>query len=169
MFEAMLAEIAAEFQFLTYRAVDSELPESVDSCDGYITTGSRHGVNDELHWIAQLEEFIAAVARSEKKYAGICFGHQLVAKALGGQVADLGWAIGMSSNRIDIEKPWMNPFQGHPEFSSAYSRALMGKRADIIPVARIREGRTSLQAVADDRLMMRWITNFFNGTSRQSE
>jgi GMP synthase-like glutamine amidotransferase len=209
MFEALLGDIAPEWQFVTYRALDGELPDSIDACDGYITTGSRHGVNDELAWLSQLEAFVTLLAQADKKYVGICFGHQLLAKVLGGTVAlsDRGWGVGMSFNQVEVKKSWMQPYQssldlivshqdqitrlpqdvevlassrfcpyymlqygrhlmsvqGHPEFSKAYSSALMARRTDRIPASRGREGQASLAARVDDRLMMQWIINFFAG------
>lgn len=206
MFEAMLGEIAADLQFTTYRVVGGEFPDSVHDCDGYITTGSRYGVNDDFPWIDTLEEFVAAVDREKIKFVGICFGHQMLAKALGGAVSesDRGWAVGVSINRIDVQKDWMSPaqktlnlivshhdqvsrlpagievlassdfcphymfqhedhmmsVQGHPEFSKAYSDALMDKRANLIPATRIRQGKASLAEEVNDELMMRWIVNF---------
>ena len=50
MIEAMLGEAATDFQFVTYRVVGGEFPESIHDCDAYITTGSRHGVNDDFPW-----------------------------------------------------------------------------------------------------------------------
>jgi GMP synthase-like glutamine amidotransferase len=108
MFERLLAEAASNLEFTTYRAVDGELPDSVEDCDAYITTGSRHGVNDGLTWVDELEKFVLELIEAEKKYVGICFGHQLLAKALGGVVNDRGWRIGMSINKLDVEKPWMD-------------------------------------------------------------
>ena len=208
MFEAMLGEAAPHFQFVTYRVVSGEFPDSIDGCDGYITTGSRYGVNDDSPWVDELEKFVADLDRAEKKFVGICFGHQMLAKALGGKViqSDRGWAVGISSNQINVRKDWMNPdqeklnlvvshhdqvsqlpqkievlassdfcpyymlqygnhmmsVQGHPEFSKAYSSALMDKRANLIPAPRIREGKESLEDEAHDVLMMRWIANFLN-------
>lgn len=208
MFEAMLGEAAPNFQFVTYRVVSGEFPDSIHDCDGYITTGSRYGVNDDSPWVDELETFVADLDRSEKKFVGICFGHQMLAKALGGKVvqSDRGWAVGISFNQIAVQKDWMNPdqqklnlvvshhdqvsqlpqgievlassdfcpyymlqygnhmmsVQGHPEFSKAYSSALMDKRANLIPAARIREGKASLQEEVHDVLMMRWIVNFLN-------
>ena len=209
MFEALLGEFATEWELVTYRAVDGELPDSVDACDGYITTGSRYGVNDDLAWLGQLEEFLVALAQAGKKFVGIWFGHQLLAKVMGGSVelSGRGWGVGMSFNQIEVKKPWMEPYQssldlvvshqdqitqlpqgaevlvssrfcpyymlqynshlmsvqGHPEFSKAYSSALMARRTDRIPAPRGREGQASLTAAVDDHLMAQWIINFFAG------
>ena len=113
MFENLFAEIVPDWQFVTYRAVDGELPDSVDACDGYITTGSRFGVNDGDPWINQLEAFVATLASNRVKYVGICFGHQLLAKVLQGKVelSERGWGVGLSFNQIEARTPWMEPFQ----------------------------------------------------------
>jgi len=96
MFERLLGEAASNLEFATYRAVDGGLPISVEECDAYITTGSKHGVNDGLAWVDKLEEFLLELAKAKRKFVGICFGHQVMAKALGGAVSDRGWGIGMS-------------------------------------------------------------------------
>lgn len=113
MFEALLGEVAPHWQYVTYRAVDGEFPASVDECDAYITTGSRYGVNDGDGWIGQLETFVAALVQANKKFVGICFGHQLLANVLDGRAekSDRGWGVGMSFNQVEIKKTWMNPFQ----------------------------------------------------------
>ena len=113
MIEALLSKFASEWEFVTYRAVDSELPDSVHACDGYITTGSRYGVNDDLDWLGQLEEYIGALVKADKKFVGICFGHQLLGKVMGGKVepSDQGWGVGVSFNQLMVKKPWMEPYQ----------------------------------------------------------
>ncbi|MET0566900.1 MAG: type 1 glutamine amidotransferase, partial [Acidimicrobiia bacterium] len=56
----------------------------------------RYSVNDDEPWIRQLEQFVRDVAKEEVPFVGVCFGHQLIAKALGGTVArsDHGWGVG---------------------------------------------------------------------------
>lgn len=113
MFEVLLSEIAPHWRFVTYQVVDGELPDCVDACDGYITTGSRYGVNDGDLWIGQLAAFVASLAQEGKKFVGICFGHQLLASVMKGRVelSDRGWGVGMSFNQIEVKKPWMEPYQ----------------------------------------------------------
>ncbi len=61
----------------------------------YLITGSPAGVYDPLPWIAPLQQFIRAA--SDSKMVGICFGHQVMAEALGGHVekSDKGWGAGL--------------------------------------------------------------------------
>ena len=65
--------------------------------NGYIITGSKMSVYEEIGWIKQLGEFVQELHKKKKKLIGICFGHQLVAHFLGGktQKSDKGWGIGI--------------------------------------------------------------------------
>ncbi len=84
------------FEFRVWRVVDGELPSSPDQADGWLITGSKHAVYQDLPWIAPLEAFVRAVYAAGVPLAGICFGHQLMAQALGGKVvkSEKGWGIG---------------------------------------------------------------------------
>ncbi|MEL6685309.1 MAG: type 1 glutamine amidotransferase [Pseudomonadota bacterium] len=84
------------FDFATYSVVDMEFPDAVSDCDGWIITGSKHGAYEDLPFIAPLEDFIRKVYDADVPLVGVCFGHQIVAQALGGTVQkfDGGWAVG---------------------------------------------------------------------------
>ena len=113
MIATLFAKISTDCQFKTYQVQNLEYPQDINECDAYITTGSRHGVNDDLAWIKQLEKFICELDQAKKSFVGVCFGHQLMAKALGGVVekSDKGWGIGVSFNQVVGRKPWMEPCQ----------------------------------------------------------
>ncbi len=111
MFATLLKQVDPTITFTIYDALHDDLPANADACDAYLITGSRHGVNDDLPWIAKLEHFIRTLHARQKKIIGICFGHQLIAKALGGRVSKSpsGWGVGMSHNTITQKKSWMVP------------------------------------------------------------
>lgn len=88
---------------LTYiKVLDNEFPASVDEYDAYLVTGSPSGVYDDDVWIAPLMDFIREAFNAKKKLIGICFGHQVIAEALGGKAekSDKGWGVGVRS--VDV-------------------------------------------------------------------
>lgn len=103
------------FTFQTYPAHEARLPECVDECDAYIITGSRYSMFDtEELWINQLRDFIVRLNKAQVKTIGVCFGHQLIAEAMGGKVerADCGWLIGVHTAEITVAKDYMTPATG---------------------------------------------------------
>lgn len=96
MFERMISEADASASFATVRLADGEgLPDPA-GLEAILITGSSAGVYDDLDWIAPLERFVRAAYEARTPMAGICFGHQLIAQALGGTVrkSEKGWGIG---------------------------------------------------------------------------
>lgn len=84
------------FTFRTWKVVEEEFPSSVHDADGWLITGSRHGVYEDHPWIPPLEQFIRDAFAARVPVVGICFGHQIVAQAMGGKVERYagGWAVG---------------------------------------------------------------------------
>ncbi len=111
MFNTLLKQADPTLTYTIYDAENIDLPANADACDAYLITGSQHGVYENHPWIPPLEEFIRHLHTTQKKVVGICFGHQLIAQALGGKVikSPKGWGVGMSKNKISQSKPWMNP------------------------------------------------------------
>lgn len=113
MFAALLAPHLPGLRFSYYDACHGALPATPDACDAYLCSGSQFSVYDLHGWIAPLEEFLQQVHRAHIPYVGICFGHQMLAQALGGEVARAaqGWGVGIHEMTIVRQEPWMRPEQ----------------------------------------------------------
>lgn len=93
-FRALLGDRG--FTFRTWNVVDMDMPGEINAADGWLITGSRHGAYEDHPFIPPLEEFIRAVHAARRPMVGICFGHQIIAQALGGRVERFagGWTVG---------------------------------------------------------------------------
>lgn len=103
LFARLLGE--DRFRYDRYVVVDGELPPDPLAADGWLISGSRHGVYEDHPWISGLEAFIRRAKEADVPMVGICFGHQVIAQALGGIVRkfDLGWAAGVTDyDRHDL-------------------------------------------------------------------
>ncbi|KAJ3257120.1 hypothetical protein HK103_004948 [Boothiomyces macroporosus] len=150
-----------------------EYPSNPADFDLFIITGSKFSCYENLPWITKLKEFVKRHDDGPIKFFGVCFGHQIIAEALGGKVLPnaKGWEIGwismelneqgqriLSRDKIAIQsmhkdhvvqvppgftvlggtelapvqcmfKPLKYfTIQGHPEFTAAYTSALINMR-----------------------------------------
>ena len=98
------------FEFETYAVVDDEFPDSASAADGWLITGSRHGAYEDLPWISRLEELIRNIHDVGLPLIGVCFGHQVIATALGGTVEKFagGWAVGRTEYDMNGSKIALN-------------------------------------------------------------
>ena len=92
-----------DFSFSIFRIVDMEFPESIQICDGWLITGSKFGAYEDHPWIPPLEAFIRDCFAQRVPLVGICFGHQIIAQALGGRVEKFkgGWAVGRKTYNFE--------------------------------------------------------------------
>lgn len=92
-----------DFEFSSYPVVDGVFPAHIDDADGWLISGSKFSVYEDHEWIAPLEDFLREAFAGGKPMVGICFGHQILAQALGGKVEkfDAGWSVGVESYQLD--------------------------------------------------------------------
>lgn len=104
MFGAVLGE-----GLTTFDVQAGELPDPA-AFDGAVITGSSAGVYEDHAWLPPLFDWIRA-ARGQTRLVGICFGHQAMAQALGGDVrkSDRGWGVGLHRYEVMSAEPWMVP------------------------------------------------------------
>ena len=95
------------FEIYTFDVEKGELPER-GAHGAYLVTGSPAGVYDPLPWIAPLMEFIRSADGA--KMIGVCFGHQVMAQALGGEVikSPKGWGAGLHRYEVVHPQRWTN-------------------------------------------------------------
>lgn len=103
--DAVLARVLCDeaLRFTTYTVCDGHFPQCVSEADGWIISGSIHCANDDIPWINQLKDLTCQIVSADKPLVGICFGHQVIASALGGIVEPFsgGWAMGGHQYQID--------------------------------------------------------------------
>ena len=201
---------AKALEFKVYRANREEYPSHINEVDGYIITGSKSSVYDSDPWIAKLKSFVEVLHSSKKKTVGICFGHQVIASALGGKTekASVGWGLGViptklasdnAAQALQLQKGESSinllyshqdqvtlpapgsallastdicpvaivaidqhilSFQGHPEFSHDYARALYTLREQRYPPQIYKNAMASLQEQEHGALVADWIIDF---------
>jgi GMP synthase-like glutamine amidotransferase len=108
MFIALLGELDPSLEFVVYDVEQGEYPADIDEVDAYLITGSKSSVYDDKPWIRTLMDFVRTLHQRRKKLVGICFGHQLVAQALGGRVekSSKGWGVGLHTHAFTRRPHW---------------------------------------------------------------
>jgi GMP synthase-like glutamine amidotransferase len=96
MFEAMIAAENPSVTFDTVSIPAGEKLPDIAGLESILITGSSAGVYDGFDWIAPLEDFVRAAHDNNVPMVGVCFGHQLIAQALGGvaRKSEKGWGLG---------------------------------------------------------------------------
>ena len=116
MFVRMFQQASDDFSFRIYRVCEQQLPATVQECDGWLITGSKFSAYDELPWIEPLKAFTREIYAAKLPLIGVCFGHQLIAAALGGRVEKSvkGWGLGLDTYTLKgASKPFDGPAQLH--------------------------------------------------------
>ena len=62
-----------------------DVPDRVDAVDAWIVSGSKYGVYEDHDWIEPFKAFLRDVTAARVPLIGVCFGHQIMAEALGGK------------------------------------------------------------------------------------
>jgi GMP synthase-like glutamine amidotransferase len=120
----LLQPLRRDWTFEVLPVKDGVLPASPEAFDGYVITGSPASVNDDsLPWVGPLLDFIRAVDAARQPLIGLCFGHQAVAKALGGEVArhSAGWGLGTAPTHWTTTPAWMQPSQASTTLMAAHN------------------------------------------------
>ncbi len=154
MFADLFNRHAPQLELVSFDVRNGEFPASTTACEAFVCTGSRFSAYDEDDWIQELKNFLRQLRDGDKPFVGICFGHQVMAEALGGKVekAVQGWGIGVHSLNVIKQESWMLPEQSSCGIQYSHrdqvvrlpeNSVLLGESAHC-PVAMYRVGETML-------------------------
>ncbi len=149
MFEALFA---GPVELRAYDVVSGRFPDSVDECDAWITTGSAASVYDPEPWIGRLGSFVVDLIGSRRPFVGICFGMQLMAQALGGEVAEApqGWQVGVRRATWTGRRPeWAGSIPAEFALLSSHRDQVVALPADAEILARSPQCPVAAIAVGD--------------------
>ncbi len=141
-FERLLAGRGLTFRRFHVEAM--EFPASVHDCDGWLITGSRHGAYEDHPFIPPLEQFIRDAYAAHVPVVGICFGHQIIAQAMGGRVERHagGWSVG----------PTTYDFGGEPITLNAWHRDQVVQKPEAAQVVASSDFCANAALLYDDRM-----------------
>lgn len=104
-------------ELTTFDVDHSPPPTDLDAFDGWLVSGSANSAYEDLPWIPPVEDLLRQMIDRETPLVAVCFGHQLLAQAMGGRVAkaDSGWGVGLHAYEIvGPARPWMRPAPDGP-------------------------------------------------------
>ncbi len=109
MFRDLLHRADAGLVFDAVAVLDGEALPVPGACEAVLITGSPFGVYDSTPWMEPLKAFIRAAAGERTPLVGVCFGHQVIADALGGDVrkSEKGWGVGRHTYELVATRDWM--------------------------------------------------------------
>lgn len=115
-FSALLHRVRPDWTFEVFFVKDDIFPATLDF-DGLLITGSPASVHDGADWIAQLEALVRRAAAEKIPMFGACFGHQIIARALGAQVGPnpKGWVLGRIETQFEPDSKTVPFYAAHKE------------------------------------------------------
>jgi GMP synthase-like glutamine amidotransferase len=133
--------------FHVRRAPLEDLPNDISRFDRVVISGSRTSILETGPWIKALENFAKSVIQAQKPVFGICYGHQILARVLGGDdivgkaaEPEFGWtkvsliAKNASPMLENLPKTFYTFNSHYDEVRRAPSEMSIVAKSDICPV-----------------------------------
>ncbi len=144
--EAGLLPLRPDWRCEVFAVHRGDFPPQPEAFDGWVMTGSVASVNDPDPWVQRLAEQVRWLHDRRVPLVGLCFGHQMVAHALGGRVgpSPQGWRVGVapthfhthSHTRFHATPAWMDPVQTSIRLFAAHAEQVLAAP----PAARVLGG-----------------------------
>ncbi len=102
LFYNLFNAVEPQTEYQLFDVQKEEFPTELQKNELYLITGSRAGAYENESWIKELLNFIRKAHHNQVRIAGICFGHQAIAEALGGKVepSPKGWGTGIRVSKV---------------------------------------------------------------------
>lgn len=116
-FTSLMRLARPDWRYSVHAVKDGVFPESLAGIDGVLITGSPASVHDGFAWIARLETMIREIVAARIPVYGACFGHQVIATALGGTVGcnPTGYVMGTVRTQLEDEAHPVAVYAAHKE------------------------------------------------------
>lgn len=123
---AALQPLRPDWAFEVWQAKDGEFPPDPSVYQGWVLSGSVASVNDDAPWMLQLAALVRTLHARQAPLMGLCFGHQMIAKALGGRVGPSpgGMRLGVATTHFEAQS-WMRPWQEQLTLFAAHEEQVL--------------------------------------------
>jgi hypothetical protein len=130
---------ASGLDISSFDVVTAQEYPKLEDVDGVLISGSKYNSFDNDPWILKLVEFTKEVLRQRKvRLIGVCFGHQIIGRAMGVKVdrSDKGWETSVTAMDLTkrgqeifgrpslVRKPFRNLCKGRTDWSRRYIKCI---------------------------------------------
>lgn len=110
MFVALFERQRRDWTLDIFNVIDGGYPPDIGQYDAFLITGSQYDAFSDELWVRELRGYVRTLFQAGKPLVGVCFGHQLLAHALGGEAgrAGAGWGLGVMTYPVLAKPPFVD-------------------------------------------------------------